>query len=215
MTNAPHQAPGSLAGLPTRLRNKITCDDPDERLGCWTWTGSFTKPKQRSREYRVTDDSTKFRHRTGYVTNDRGTPMVHAPELGYPTAAQRVVWARFHGIPLADVPRLQRCPDDRCVSPHHAQPLGPVVKPRQFSAALSVMEEAVAEPHTPAHPRPQIPDDPNVQSPRETLWATEPFGGVSLETAEQECGLPRGSITPELWAEYQAWFKDENPELFA
>lgn len=207
MTNADLK---SLSALPTRLRNKIAIDG-DETTACWIWTGSFTQPRTRHRDYRVTPNYTGFRHKTGSLVNDRGTPMVHASELGYPTSANRVVYARFHGIPLDRVPRLQRCTCDRCVSPYHAKDLGPVVKPNPLAAVLKEFELAEAEPHTPAHPRPTLVGDPAVEQPLDTLKRVRPFAGLSIESAEDECQIPRGSVTPAVWAEYVAW-DEANPE---
>jgi hypothetical protein len=208
MTEKP---PKTLSDLPHRLQNKIRVDGEDERLACWIWTGSFTKPRHRHRGYRVPAGYTGARANSGTMVSDRGTPMVHASELGYPTSAARVVYARFHDIPLAVVPRLGRCPDDRCVSPHHVQDLGPVIKGTPHAAAMRELEAMLPQEHTPPHPRPVPTDDPNVEQPLDTLKRVRPFSGISIESAEDECELPRGSITPTTWAEYVAW-DEANPE---
>lgn len=200
----PAPTPGSLDGLPTRIRNKIRCDGA-ETTACWEWTGSFTKPRNRPKVVSGRPDYQGNARETFYFCNDRGVPTVQAPELGYAVPATRLVFARYHGIPLADVPRLGRCMNDRCVSPHHTQDLGPVVKGNPHAAALREFEKLIPREHTPPHPRPQLVGDPNAEQPLATLQRVRPFSGFSIESAEDECELPRGSITPAIWAEYVAW----------
>ncbi|MEH3064925.1 MAG: hypothetical protein PGN33_20025 [Methylobacterium radiotolerans] len=193
-----------LDDLPSKIRNKITCDG-DETTACWHWTGSFTNGRTRMREPKPREDDTGMRAVASYRQLERGTPQVHVRELGYATSALRVVYGLARRLPLADVPRLGRCLNDRCVSPHHVQELGPVVKGQQFAAALREMEALIPQEHTPPHPRPVLTGDPNVEQPLATLQRVRPFSGFSIESAEDECGLPRGSITPAIWAEYVAW----------
>lgn len=189
MTN---HATKCVSELPTKLRNKISCDGV-ETTDCWLWTGSFTKPRPRPRDGRPT------------LANERGTPMVHEPTAGYPVNAIRVVYAAAREVPLNLVPRLGRCLDDRCVSPHHVQERGPVVKGSPHAAALREMEKLIPKEHTPPHPRPQLVGDPNVEQPDATLRRCRPENWLTIESAEDECKLPRGSITPAVWAAYVAW----------
>ena len=207
----PEPVPGSLDGLPSRLRKKIQCDGP-ETHACWEWTGSFVKPRQRPRTVSGKPDYEGNASETFYFCNDRGLPTVHAPELGYATTAVRVVYARYTGRPLADVPRLGRCANDRCVSPHHVQDLGPVVKANPHAAALREMEKLIPQEHTPPHPRPQLVGDPNVEQPLDTLKRRKPATWQTISSAEDECDLPRGSVTPAIWAAYKAWDEEQDPD---
>ncbi|QEE37894.1 MULTISPECIES: hypothetical protein [unclassified Methylobacterium] len=196
MTRAPFK---SLTDLPTKLRNKIRCDG-DETLDCWIWTATFIPARKRVKDGR------------GSLSNERGTPMVHAPELGYPTNACRVVYARACDAPLTAVPRLGRCIDDRCVSPHHVRDLGPVIKGTPHAAALRAMEAMIPkEPEAP-HPRPQLVGDPNVEQPGETLRRLRPDTWMEIIHAEEECHLPPGSISPEVWADYVIWDETAPPK---
>ena len=205
----PEPTPGSLDGLPHRLRKKIQCDGP-ETTACWIWTGSFTKPRNRPRTVYGRPDYEGNSKEAFYFCNDRGLPTVQAPELGYPVAATRVTYARFHGIPLADVPRLGRCADDRCVSPHHVQDLGPVIKGNPHAAALREMEKLIPQEHTPPHPKPVLVGDANAEQVDATLRRVQPYAEFSIESAEDECELPRGSITPAIWAAYKAWDAEQD-----
>lgn len=197
--------PISLTNLPPRIKNKIRCDG-DETTACWCWTGSFRPPSRRHKEYPVADDFQKFRHTTGCLVNARGLPTMWVSALGYPTAAYRVVYAVVHGLNLKEVPKLIRCTDDRCVSPYHVQDGGPVPQLNQHAGAMRVLEQYA--PQAEPHPRPQLVGDPAAETPLETLQRVRPFCEMSIESAEDECELPRGSITPEVWAEYVLW--DEN-----
>jgi hypothetical protein len=47
--------------------------------------------------------------------------------------------------------------------------------------------------------------DANAEQPLDTLKRVRPFSELSIDSAEEECGLPPGTITPELWLEYVTW----------
>lgn len=199
----------TLTELPTRIRNKIRCDGGNEREACWEWTGSFRAPTRYHKEYAVQEDTSRFRHTTGCMVNARGTPTVWVGSLGYPVAAYRVVYGLVYGLDLKAVPKLGRCANDRCVNPHHTQDMGVVPNTRPHTGAMRVLEQYA--PQQEPHPRPQLVDDPNAETPLATLQRVRPFSELSIESAEDECELPRGSIKPATWAEYLAW-DEANPD---
>lgn len=200
MTDAP--TPLSLTELPARIRKKIRLNLENEREACWEWIGSFRAPARYHKEYPVKEDTSRFRHTTGCMVNARGTPTVWVGALGYPVAAYRVVYGLVHGIDLKAVPKLGRCANDRCVNPHHTHDMGSVPDTRPHLGAMRVLEQFMpGEPH----PRPQLVGDANAETPLATLQRVRPFSELSIESAEDECELPRGSITPETWAQYLAW----------
>lgn len=156
----------------------------------------------------MAENFSRFRHTTGCLVNARGLPTMWVGALGYPVAAYRVVYAAAHGLDLKEVPKLMRCTDDRCVSPHHVQDGGPVPQQAQHAGAMRVLEQFMpGEPN----PRPQLADDANAETPLATLQRVRPFSELSIESAEDECELPRGSITPDIWAAYLAW-DEANPD---
>ena len=58
-------------------------------------------------------------YNVGTHVNERETPMVRSPELGYAIAAHRHLKAVCEEMPVATLPRLSRCANTRCVSPYH------------------------------------------------------------------------------------------------
>lgn len=189
-----------LDDLPRHLRSKIRLEPEGapENEACWIWTGSAQKPRRRLRPYPPIENENprvRPRHFAGAYQNDRETPMIRSPDLGYAVAAHRVTYAAATEKPLASLPRLSRCACDRCVSPHHVHELDPV-SPRSRGRTRGGV---------PA-PEPEVNGAP---APTAKTWALltseEPMLEMGPEGACEELKLPPGSITPAVWERYVKW----------
>lgn len=180
-----------LDRLPHRLRNKITLEIPSlgERLSCWTWTGSFTKPRTQRRLYRPHHDEAHEPKTSGYRENVRGVPTVRVTGRPAPAPAFRVVYAASTGRELDDVRKLARCPCDRCVSPYHVTETTAGVK-KPAGGGVFILK------------RP----DQIMTLLRQARPVTECGSGLAAE----ELGL--AAIPDEVWQAYLIW-DAENPEL--
>ncbi|TXN51622.1 hypothetical protein FV241_30015 [Methylobacterium sp. WL2] len=178
-----------------------------ERTGCWVWTGYVRKERQRFRLYPTPADYGGVRNSVGSIQGERATPEVRDPQRGHrKVPAHRRVYAVLTGVHIDDVPTLARCLNEKCVSPHHVLETGPTPKEiRRRAAEIAEgisFEEPAADATAEAAP---------VVDVMETLKDKRPAIWVERDGAEAECGLPSGSITPEMWAEYVIW-DEANPE---
>lgn len=207
---APNPAPRGelklLSELPARITRKIELGpDPDpgsivppETRCCWLWTGAFTPPRTRVRKYRVPENETYVRNFFAHRQTDRGLPIMHSPELGYPTSAVRVVYAQAIGMSVRDVPALIRCTEDRCVSPHH-------VVPSSRAKPKARVVEAPALPDTATASAEDLR-----RSVLDRLKHARPGSFLSPASAAEEAGLAPELVTPEIWMAYLEW--DEQQE---
>lgn len=188
----------SLTELSKRLRKKIVLEPETagEKHACWLWTGSFVAPRQRFKHYPVPDDREKFTENVGSIVNDRGTPNAWSKEMGYAVPANRVIYAECHGIPIRDVPRLERCRNERCVSPWHGRVLGAVPNRR-------AIPEPIVEPQ---------PGGPSFERTLAILKHARPYAGMTPESAAVDAELKPEDVTPEVWRAYQAWDAEQPPD---
>ncbi len=113
--------------FPERLRSKVVL--PESEDGCWLWTGAMAGQRARTRVREPIPEGKLPAKSPIYSTTERATPMWHDPEVGRPVPAHKALYSRAHGIPFRELPRLRRCPNDRCVSPNHTHPINPLPKP--------------------------------------------------------------------------------------
>ncbi|BAQ50315.1 hypothetical protein [Methylobacterium aquaticum] len=190
-----------LDDLPRHLRSKIRLEPADapETEACWIWTGSAQKPRRRLRPYAPIENENprvRPRHFAGSFVNDRETPMVRDPSLGYAVAAHRVTYAAATDRTTASLPRLSRCSCDRCVSPHHVHELDEV-SPRSRGRTRGGI----------VAPEPEVNGAPVPSAKTWDLLTAEdgPMIEVGVDAACAEVGLPPGSITPAMWDRFVKW----------
>ena len=159
--------PKTFTELPPRIRKKIRMEPEsvDERRACWVWTGSFVAPRERHFVSRTLKE--------GSVVTQKRVPNLHSTDLGYPTAAHRVIYGETFNISIRDVPKLKRCENDRCVSPWHCMPMGHTWRPGSPSARCLAL-----------------------------LRAHDVSPSVSKPDAALEAGIPEHQLTDQVWQAY-------------
>ncbi|MHB2210624.1 hypothetical protein ACYCO6_30010 [Methylobacterium sp. CM6257] len=204
-----------FALLPANLQKKITIEPGGEHCACWLWTG-YTRPERRRfRTYPVPAEYDGWRNSAGSVQGERATPEVRDPQKGKTKVpAHRRVYALLTGVHIDDVPTLARCLNDKCVSPYHVLETG--LSPKAIrQRAVEIFESAMLqEIENASNSQAEAPADAEAAAPIDvmaTLKSERPAGWLDAASAEIECRLPPGSITPEMWVEYAIW-DEENPE---
>lgn len=192
----------SLRDLPDRLQKKISLQGGDERLVCWIWTGAFKRSRQRAVSYYVPDDYGGLRNSAGCVRNDRGMPVTRIRGLSNPVPAYRAVFAEAVERDIRELADLQRCSNDRCVSPHHTFEKNRVTRPRRARERA----ETPAEPIN-ARPGPNLAIVAGTAplTPVEALAAlirADVDPNLDPSSAAEEAGIETASVTDEVWATY-------------
>lgn len=187
-TDVPPKLP--FKELPKFLRDKIKITPSREKTACWYWTGEIKKPEQRYKPYPATDS---YRlGPSGRYGWERATPRATHPLTKRKTDAHRLVYSFATCIVVEDVPRLERCNDERCVSPYH-------VVPGVLTAAqrkrLEVQPAAVA-----------IDEEWTAERCFALLRAVGGGEGVATwldkDSAADDAGIPPDILTDDWWAQY-------------
>lgn len=181
--------------LPKRLQAKITRND-QKPAECWEWTGACAPARLRLQTMPLPKATTVGRPRgrprqSDVITvRERALPKAHSAAHGYPVPAYKLVYSIVKGIPYGDLPRMQRCLNDRCVHPDHQhQTQHPTNKPGRSWHLGPKKCESVLEMLQRARPRPS------------TM--------LSPQTAAEELGI--AEIPMDVWIEFVKW-DEENPE---
>ncbi|MGY6282637.1 hypothetical protein ACXIT0_07050 [Methylorubrum extorquens] len=205
----PHGLPCNalrLRDLPGGIRKKIDKGRGREDAACWCWTGYIKPARQRWKAYRTHEDFDGLRHQMGCFEVDRATPEFPDPHTRKRAPVHRIIYGLVTGVSIEDVPELRRCADDRCVNPHHVLAVG------YTAAQRGRMKEQEAVPFI---VQPAAEPDPVAMTDEEVLALLKkhrPFEELEdFALIEDECEIPRGRLTLDLWKAYLAWAVD-NPD---
>lgn len=184
----------ALSTLPKGIQRKITLvpEDASEATACWVWTGRVQPPRRRFKPYRIPEDKERNWNTVASFVNDRETPMVRSPELGYAIAAHRHLKAICEEIPAGGLPRLSRCTNTRCVSPYHT-----------LATTVEVPKSARGRTRGGAPVDDYLPeaDAPPRAVSVDLLRERDIAAWLGHESAEAELGI---AIPPEIWTAYVA-----------
>ncbi len=199
--------------LPERIKRKIKKEGRED-TGCWHWTGTVNKARHRLKRYRRHAEYNGLGDKVGSFETERATPECTDPLSKKRAPVHRIIFGIVTGMPLYEVPELRRCADDRCVSPHHVLAVGYTSAQRGRRTETEAEAEAATAQSSKACEAP-AGSDLAAMTDEEVLAALQqhrPFIETDdLRFVEEECEIPSGRLTFELWAVHVNW-DATNPE---